>query len=50
LMGKGGKYIQPENALEHVLAYGIGLDLTARDVQTQAKAKGHPWTLAKGFD
>ncbi len=50
LIGKDGKNICRENALDYVLGYGIGLDLTARDIQTQAKSKGHPWTLAKGFD
>ena len=28
----------------------LGIDLTARDIQSEAKAKGHPWTLAKGFN
>lgn len=50
LIGMGGKNIKPENALSHVAGYGIGLDLTARDLQEEAQAKGLPWTLAKGFD
>ncbi|MBW8372633.1 fumarylacetoacetate hydrolase family protein [Stenotrophomonas sp.] len=33
-----------------VFGYGVGLDLTRRDLQAQAKAKGHPWDPAKGFD
>jgi fumarylpyruvate hydrolase len=33
-----------------VLAYGVGLDLTRRDLQAAAKAKGGPWDIAKGFD
>ncbi|QEL55103.1 fumarylacetoacetate hydrolase family protein [Chromobacterium paludis] len=49
LIGKGGDDIAPEKALGHVAGYGIGLDLTARDVQAEAKRKGHPWTKAKGF-
>ncbi|MBM2884179.1 fumarylacetoacetate hydrolase family protein [Chromobacterium phragmitis] len=49
LIGKGGDDIAPERALSHVAGYGIGLDLTARDVQGEAKSKGHPWTKAKGF-
>lgn len=49
-IGKGGKHIAHDTALEHVAGYGLGLDLTARDVQTVAKQKGLPWTLAKGFD
>lgn len=49
LIGKGGNNITLENAMQHIAGYGIGLDLTARDIQAKAKAKGHPWTLAKGF-
>jgi len=33
-----------------VLAYGIGLDMTMRDVQEEAKSRGLPWSIAKGFD
>ncbi len=50
LIGKDGKNIRREDALDYVFGYGIGLDLTARDVQAAAKAKGNPWALAKGFD
>lgn len=50
LIGQGGKHIAQENALDHVAACGLGLDLTARDVQSKAKAGGLPWLLAKGFD
>ncbi len=42
--------VPEEDALRHVLGYGIGLDLTARDVQDALKAKGLPWTVSKGFD
>ena len=35
---------------ERWLAYGVGLDLTRRDLQAAAKAKGGPWDIAKGFD
>lgn len=35
--------------VECVQAYGVGLDLTARDIQAKLKEKGLPWTLAKGF-
>lgn len=49
LIGKSGNDIAQENAWSHIAGYGIGLDLTARDIQTEAKTKGHPWTLAKGF-
>jgi 2-keto-4-pentenoate hydratase/2-oxohepta-3-ene-1,7-dioic acid hydratase in catechol pathway len=50
LLGQGGKDIPKESALSHVAGYGIGLDMTLRDVQAEAKKKGLPWTLAKGFD
>jgi acylpyruvate hydrolase len=50
LIGVGGKHIQRGEALHHVAGYGIGLDMTLRDVQSEAKKKGLPWTLAKGFD
>jgi 2-keto-4-pentenoate hydratase/2-oxohepta-3-ene-1,7-dioic acid hydratase in catechol pathway len=50
LIGKGGKNMDPSSALSHVAGYGVGLDLTARDRQTQAKAAGLPWTVCKGFD
>lgn len=50
LVGKPGKHIAPEAALEHLAGYGIGIDVTARDVQEKAKQKSHPWAVAKGFD
>jgi 2-keto-4-pentenoate hydratase/2-oxohepta-3-ene-1,7-dioic acid hydratase in catechol pathway len=50
LIGQGGKCIPRHQALAHVAGYGIGLDLTARDRQGEAKQKGLPWTLSKGFD
>ncbi|RMF63620.1 MAG: fumarylacetoacetate hydrolase family protein [Bacteroidetes bacterium] len=50
VMGRGGKNIPESRALEHVAAYAVGLDMTARDLQALAKKKGHPWTVAKGFD
>lgn len=49
LIGRGGQNIAEADALSHVAGYGIGLDLTARDVQSAAKQKGHPWTKSKGF-
>jgi acylpyruvate hydrolase len=50
VMSKGGKNIPKEKALDHVLGYGVGLDMTMRDVQTEAKKNGLPWAIAKGFD
>lgn len=49
-IGKDGVDIAPENALEHVWGYGVGLDLTRRDLQAQAKKMGRPWEFAKAFD
>ena len=39
-----------EDASALVFGYGVGLDLTRRDLQAEAKAKGLPWDIAKGFD
>jgi 2-keto-4-pentenoate hydratase/2-oxohepta-3-ene-1,7-dioic acid hydratase in catechol pathway len=50
LIGHGGRNIPRNEALKHVLGYGIGIDITARDVQSKLKDKGHPWLLAKGLD
>jgi 2-keto-4-pentenoate hydratase/2-oxohepta-3-ene-1,7-dioic acid hydratase in catechol pathway len=49
-ISKGGKYIQQENAAKHYDEIGLGIDFTARDLQSQLKSKGLPWELAKGFD
>jgi len=49
-LGAGGRDIAPELAASLVWGYGVGLDLTRRDLQAQAKAKGHPWDTAKAFD
>ena len=49
-LGKGGCDIAVSNALEHVFGYAVGLDLTRRDLQNEAKSKGRPWDVSKGFD
>jgi fumarylpyruvate hydrolase len=49
-LGGGGHDLTPEQASLLVWGYGVGLDLTRRDLQAQAKAKGHPWDVAKAFD
>ncbi len=49
-LGSGGRDLDPERAPSLVWGYGVGLDLTRRDLQAQAKAKGHPWDVAKAFD
>lgn len=50
VIGRGGKQIPEADAMAHVDGYAVGLDMTARDIQTAAKKKGHPWSVAKGFD
>ncbi|MEZ0373753.1 MAG: fumarylacetoacetate hydrolase family protein [Candidatus Sericytochromatia bacterium] len=48
-LAQDARHLTLEQAREMVLAYGIGLDLTLRDRQSEAKAKGRPWAVAKGF-
>lgn len=50
VIGTAGRHIPEARALDHVAAYALGLDLTARDLQKQAKQSGTPWSIAKGFD
>ena len=50
LVGRGGKNLDATDALDHVAGYAVGLDMTARDIQGDAKRRGHPWSVAKGFD
>ena len=50
LIGREGTDIPEGKALQHVLGYAVGLDMTLRDVQAEAKKKGLPWSVAKGFD
>jgi fumarylpyruvate hydrolase len=49
-LGGGGADIAPQDALALVWGYGVGLDLTRRDLQAVAKDAGRPWDMAKGFD
>lgn len=50
IIGKKGKYIPEKHALHHILGYLVALDITARDIQSNAKKNGWPWAIAKGFD
>ena len=50
VLGKGGKNLSSKEALDCIAGYSIGLDLTAKDWQTDARKQGLPWALAKGFD
>ncbi|QWE09870.1 fumarylacetoacetate hydrolase family protein [Polynucleobacter sp. es-EL-1] len=49
-IGKGGANIPADKALEHVYGYGVGLDMTRRDLQGEAKKMGRPWDTGKAFD
>lgn len=49
-LGAGGADIAEHNALACVWGYGVGVDLTRRDRQAEAKQAGAPWDVAKGFD
>lgn len=49
LVGRDARDLAPTEAMSAIAGYGIGLDLTARDVQAAMKAKGQPWTKSKGF-
>ncbi|WP_072385666.1 fumarylacetoacetate hydrolase family protein [Hyphomicrobium sp. CS1BSMeth3] len=46
----GGRDIQTEDAMSHVWGYGIGLDMTRRDLQGEAKKLGRPWEIGKAFE
>jgi fumarylpyruvate hydrolase len=49
-LAKGGSHIQADQALEHVYGYAVGLDMTRRDLQSEAKKLGRPWDTGKAFD
>ena len=48
-LGKGGKDISIDQALDHVHGYAVGLDMTRRDLQLDAREKGRPWEFGKSF-
>ncbi len=49
-IGRDGADIPVERALDHVFGYGVGLDMTRRDLQGEAKKMGRPWEMGKAFD
>jgi fumarylpyruvate hydrolase len=49
-IGTAGTDIPVESALDHVFGYGVGIDLTRRDLQLAAREQGRPWDWGKGFD
>lgn len=50
IIGKKCKKVSEKDALDYVLGYCLAFDITARDIQSEAKKKGWPWDIAKGFD
>ena len=48
-IGRGGTNISVADASDHVFGYGVGLDLTRRDLQSQAKEQSRPWDAGKVF-
>jgi 2-keto-4-pentenoate hydratase/2-oxohepta-3-ene-1,7-dioic acid hydratase in catechol pathway len=50
LIGRKVKDANEKDAEEAIAGYGLGLDMTLRDVQSKLKEKGSPWTIAKCFD
>jgi len=49
-LAKGGRDIPVAQALEHVFGYAVGLDMTRRDLQDEAKQLRRPWELGKAAD
>ena len=48
-IAKGGRNIPVSEALGHVFGYAVGLDMTRRDLQLEARDKGRPWEFGKSF-
>ena len=49
-IGKGGSHIAAADAVNHIYGYAVGLDMTRRDLQSDMKKAGRPWSIGKGFD
>jgi fumarylpyruvate hydrolase len=49
-MAMGGRDIPPEKVNDMIFGYAVGLDMTKRDVQNEARKKGRPWEMSKAFD
>jgi len=49
-IAKNGRHVQPEFAADYYQEVALGIDFTARDLQSKLKKAGKPWELAKGFD
>jgi len=49
VIGTGGRDVREVDAYDHILGYAVGVDMTLRDLQSEAKKNGEPWGVAKGF-
>ncbi|HEX2648352.1 MAG TPA: fumarylacetoacetate hydrolase family protein [Burkholderiales bacterium] len=49
-LAKGGRRIDAKKANEHIFGYGVGFDMTRRDLQQHGKDHGRPWDFGKNFD
>lgn len=49
-IGRGGRDIAVDKAAKHIFGYAVGLDMTRRDLQMEARKAGRPWDMGKGFD
>jgi fumarylpyruvate hydrolase len=50
LIGKGGRDISVDDAVNHIYGYAVGLDMTRRDLQMKMREQGRPWEIGKAFD
>ncbi|KAI9489841.1 hypothetical protein BDB00DRAFT_840959 [Zychaea mexicana] len=50
VIGKDGRDYKAAEAMDYVAGYALAIDMTARNLQTEAKNKGLPWSASKGFD
>jgi fumarylpyruvate hydrolase len=49
-IGTGGRNIKAADAKKHIFGYGVGLDMTRRDLQGDMKKQGRPWCIGKAFE
>jgi fumarylpyruvate hydrolase len=49
-IGRGGRDIRAADASSHIYGYAVGLDMTRRDLQGEAKKQGRPWEIGKSYD